>query len=113
MITTLKKNKEFNYTYRRGDSRAARHLVAIVAKSSYGGIRVGFSVSKKVGKSVVRNKVRRRMKEAFGELLPNLAGNHCIVFIAKAAIVNATFAQILEEMRFLMNKHGLFGGGQR
>ena len=84
--------------------------MAIVAKSSYGGIRAGFSVSKKVGKSVVRNKVRRRMKEALRELLPNLAGNYCIVFIAKASIENATYAQILEEMRFLMKKHGLATG---
>lgn len=113
MITTLKKNKEFNFTYRRGTPRSAPHVVAVVAKSSYGGIRAGFSVSKKIGKSVVRNKVRRRMKEALRELLPGLTGNYCIVFIARASIENVTFAQILEEMRFLMSKHGLAAGDKR
>jgi len=87
--------------------------VAIVAKSSYGGVRAGFSVSKKIGISVVRNKVRRRLKEAFRELLPGIEGNYCVVFTAKASIENAPFAQILEEMRLLLYKHGLLRGDKR
>jgi ribonuclease P protein component len=85
LINTLKKNKEFNFVYRRGNPRSARHLVAVVAKSNYGGIRAGFSVSKKIGKSVVRNKVRRRLKEAFRELTPRINGNYCIIFIARSS----------------------------
>ncbi len=113
MINTLKKNKEFNFVYRRGDPRSARHMVAVVAKSNYGGVRAGFSVSKKIGKSVVRNKVRRRLKEAFRELLPRINGNYCVIFIARASIENAAYAQIQEEMRYLLMKHGLIAGEKR
>lgn len=113
MINTLKKNKEFNFVYRKGNPRSARHLVAVVAKSNYGGIRAGFSVSRKIGKSVVRNKVRRRLKEALRELLPQMNGNYCIIFIARTSIENAAYAQIQEEMRYLLIKHGLIAGEKR
>jgi len=113
LIATLKKNKEFNFVYRRGDPRTAPHLVAVVAKSKYGGVRAGFSVSKKIGKRVFPNKGRGRRKEAFRALLPNISGNYCVVFIARASIENAAFSQIMEEMRILLNKHGMLAGDEQ
>jgi ribonuclease P protein component len=110
LIVTLKKNKEFNFVYRKGNPKSAGHLVCVVAKSRYGGVRAGFSVSKKVGKSVVRNKVRRRLKEAFGELSPRIDGNYCVVFIARTSIENTAYKQIKEEMQTLLKKQGLIAG---
>lgn len=112
MITTLKKNKEFNFVYRKGSPRSAGHLVCIVAKSRYGGVRAGFSVSKKVGKSVVRNKVRRRLKEAFREILPQTGGNYCVVFVARTSIETVAYKQIKNEMRLLLKKQGLIAGDE-
>ena len=51
-LVTLKKNKEFTFVYHRGKSCATRRMVLIYFKNRYGGIRSGFSVSKKVGKAV-------------------------------------------------------------
>jgi ribonuclease P protein component len=87
-------------------------MVCLVAKSRYGGVRAGFSVSKKIGKSVVRNKVRRRLKEAFSEILPRISGNYCVVFIARTSIENAAYKQIREEMQTLLKKQGLIAGGK-
>ena len=112
MITTLKKNKEFNFVYRRGNPRTATHLVCVAAKSRYGGVRAGFSVSKKIGKSVVRNKIRRRLKEAAREILPRTSGNYCVVFIARTSIENAAYKQIREEMQMLLKKQGLLAGDE-
>ena len=112
MITTLKKNKEFNFVYRRGNPRTAAHLVRVAAKSRYGGVRAGFSVSKKIGKSVVRNKVRRRLKEAAREILPLTNGNYCVVFIARTSIENAAYKQIKDEMKTLLKKQGLIAGDE-
>ena len=59
----LQKNKAFQYVYHRGKSVACRDLVMLVAKGK--GMKVGFSVSKKVGNAVTRNKVKRRLRECF------------------------------------------------
>lgn len=107
-LLTLKKNKEFSFVYRKGNSRASRILVATVAKSKYGGIRAGFSVSKKIGNAVTRNKIRRRLKEALRSYLPKLEGNYCVIFVARKGIEDALFSVVLKDMGFLLKKHGLF-----
>ena len=94
-LVTLKKNKEFNFVYRKGNSRAGGIMVAVCAASRYGGMRAGFSVSKKIGNAVVRNKTRRRLKEAYRSFLPKMGkGNKCIIFVARKGIEKATFLQM-------------------
>jgi ribonuclease P protein component len=58
--------------------------------------RFGFSVSKQVGKAVVRNRVRRRMREAVRLQLPAIAPGWDVVFIARRSIAQATYEQIAE-----------------
>ena len=54
----------------RDRSYACRELVLLFVRGSK--LQVGFSVSKKVGKAVVRNRVKRRLREAFSPQIPNL-----------------------------------------
>ena len=70
-------------------------------------IKVGFSVSKKVGKSVVRNKVKRRLKENFRALIPSLAKGYTCLVTAKPAIADASFADIGAALRVALVKAGL------
>ena len=108
-LVTLKKNKEFNFVYRKGNSRAGGIMVAVCAASRYGGMRAGFSVSKKIGNAVVRNKTRRRLKEAYRSFLPKMGkSNKCIIFVARKGIEKAPFSQMKKEMAFLLKKHGCF-----
>ncbi|MGI6152509.1 MAG: ribonuclease P protein component [Christensenellaceae bacterium] len=106
-LNTLKKNKEFGFVHRKGKNMATGDLVLIVAKSRYGGVRAGFSVSKKVGNSVVRNKARRRLKEALRLCLPYTSGNYSIIFIARPTIKDAAFSQIKKQMEYLLKKAGV------
>lgn len=56
--------------------------------------RFGFSVSKRVGKAVVRNRVRRRMREAIRLRQAQIAPGFDVVFIARPAAAQATYAEI-------------------
>lgn len=109
-LVTLKKNKEFTFLYHRGKSCSTKLIVLIYFKNRYGGMRSGFSVSKKVGKAVVRNKVRRRLKESMRALLQeNTSHVHAnMIFVARTPIVQASYSQIKKDMKYLMKKAGLF-----
>lgn len=62
---SLKKNSDFQKVYNEGKSYANRYLVMYVLQNGSGHNRLGISVSKKVGNSVVRHRVKRLVKEAY------------------------------------------------
>ena len=91
---SLKKNREFHFVYRSGKSIGSRSVVLIYTHARHHSIRVGFSVSKKVGNAVTRNKVKRRMRDAFFRYLPHVKKGYSLVFIAKANIADESFEHI-------------------
>lgn len=108
---SLKRNKEFRHVYRKGQSKAARQLVLIYAKTSVKAnkpsVHVGFSVSKKIGNSVVRNRVKRRLRESFGPMIPCVKDGYNLIFIAREPVVGETFTNIETTMRSLLRKANL------
>lgn len=107
-LNTLKKNREFNYVYRKGKAFSGNFLVLICMKRKFGPVRAGFSVSKKVGKAVVRNKVRRRLKEAFVGQMPLISGSYYLIFVARPSIASASFTQIQSCMKYLLTRAHMF-----
>jgi ribonuclease P protein component len=107
-VYRLKKNSQFEFTYKRGKSLACRDLVLVYARTNSGTLKAGFSVSKKIGKSVVRNKVKRRLREAFNKHIPNLKQNYNYVFIARKTIAEADFKSMEDSVNYLLKKAALF-----
>ncbi len=62
---SLKKNKDFQNVYRNGKSCANRNLVMYVMENGKSENRLGISVSKKVGNSVVRHHLTRLIRESY------------------------------------------------
>lgn len=72
-----------------------------------GKLQVGFAVNKKVGHAVVRNRVKRRLRECFRRQIPALK-NGFYVFVARPEAANATSEQLDQAMRNLLKRHGLY-----
>lgn len=79
----LRKNKQFQYVYHRGKSCAFREVVVLYIRASK--MQVGFSVSRKVGNSVMRNRVKRRLREQFRLLIPRLKRGYYVVVARESA----------------------------
>ena len=59
----LKKNTQFNYIYRKGERASSKNFVLFMVKSKYPNYKIGYGISKKIGKAWKRNLLRRRLKE--------------------------------------------------
>jgi ribonuclease P protein component len=69
-------------------------------------VRVGFSVNKKVGKAVIRNRVKRRLREAVRRELPSVRPGSDLVFIARPAAAGATYWEIAEAVQAALRRTG-------
>ena len=87
----LSRSSDFQRIYRQGSSTASRFLVLYSfrrpAEVSADGPRLGLSVSKKMGGAVVRNRVKRLLREAFGSAREQLAEDHDFVLIARPPLL--------------------------
>jgi ribonuclease P protein component len=112
-VTVIQKNKTFRTVYEKGKSRATKFLVMYRLPREGDTVRIGVSVSKRVGGAVLRNKIRRRVKEAFrlreksvAARIRAVAGAD-VVFVARPAAGQACYAEIAESVDFLLGKFGL------
>ena len=96
---TIKHNHEFQRLYRRGKSAAAPCLALYCRKNRLPGNRLGFTVGKKVGCAVQRNRVRRRLREIYRLHEGELRLGYDIVVVARVRAVYAGYRQL--ERQFL------------
>jgi ribonuclease P protein component len=81
----VKKNKEFQEAFKKGKSVANRQFVVYVLKKpEQENFRIGLSVSKKIGNAVVRNQVKRYIRQSFHEFQDRVhTGNDYIIIARK------------------------------
>ena len=94
-------NRNYRYVYRRGKSCPSRNLVLIHLKGR--DLKIGFSVSGKVGNAVTRNRIRRWLREDVRRLRARMkCGRY--VFVARASIVDAPHAAVTRELERLLQR---------
>lgn len=115
MIYRLKKNFEFKIIYRRGKSFANDLLVMYILRNKKNRDRdinlynkLGVSVSKKVGNSVVRSRSKRLISESFRLNDEFVTKGYDFIFIARNPIKDKNFGDVEKAMKNLFKKAGLY-----
>lgn len=93
-MITVKSYFDFKKAYTQGKSYGNRNLVLYVRKNNLGYTRVGFTVSKKVGTAVVRNKIKRRLREIFREYEDSIKEGFDLIFIARTNVPDISFKEL-------------------
>ncbi|CAH0238609.1 ribonuclease P protein component [Roseomonas sp. CECT 9278] len=104
----LKKRRDFLRVASRGKRAARPGLVLQAAPGDAGVLRVGFTVTKKVGNAVVRNRARRRLKEAARLTLPDIgATGWDLVLIGRDGTRRRDFATLVADLRGALRQAGV------
>ena len=94
MSESLKKTREFTQVYKTGISYANRYLVMYKVENGLTRIRIGISVSKKVGNSVIRHRVTRLIRESYRLNQDKFSQGYDIVVVARAAAKDKQYKEI-------------------
>ena len=106
--TVLRKKGDFSLIYNKGKSVGEKYVVLFLMKNGLPYNRIAFLASKKVGKSVARNRARRLMKESYRELKENQKSGYDLIFIARKTICNLKCEDVRKSMEAAMKKAGVF-----
>lgn len=107
----IKKDSDFRRVYQRGKSMADRNLVIYTMKNGKDRSRIGISISKKVGKANVRNRIRRYIKEAYRlNIDEKIKPGYDIVFIARINSQNSEYRDIEKSMKYITKKASVVKG---
>lgn len=107
MFEKLGKNQEFQKVYKLGRSKANKYLVMYVKTGESGPNRYGFSVSKKVGNSVVRHHITRLLRESVRKNDAFVKEGNRIVIVARKNVSDKTFYEVDGAVIHLLKLHGI------
>lgn len=104
----LKNTRAFSYIYRKGTAVKSHNMVLMTAPTKYP-MQIGLSVSKKVGGAVVRNRVKRLLRVAFGQCLSTMDTKFNYVLIARPSIVGRSCLEVCSELKSVLYRAGKIG----
>lgn len=104
VLTILKKNKDYRKVYNRGKSVADRQMVLYFLKNNEELCRFGFTVSKKVGNAVIRNRIRRLFREACRLNAQKFPRGFDFVLLARRQSVGLKYQQVEDSLLKLLTR---------
>ena len=105
---SLKKNRDFQNVYKKGKSYANRYLVMYVLENDTDRNRLGISVSKKVGNSVIRHHVTRLIRESYRLSEEHFRCGYDIVVIARTSAKDKNYHDVESALIHLGKLHHIY-----
>ena len=102
---SLKKNHQFQFVYKNGRSYANKYLVMYIKENGTDRNRIGISVSKKVGNSIVRHRVTRLIRESYRLHEAIFNSGLDIVIVARASAASVGYKEIENALLHLGKLH--------
>ncbi|MBQ8301874.1 MAG: ribonuclease P protein component [Clostridia bacterium] len=103
---SLKLNRDFRRAY-KGESYVGGFTVVYVRKNKYTFNRLGLTVGKSVGKAVMRNRMKRLMRESYRLMEDKIGTGYDFIIVARNRAIGKTQSQIQKDIEFSMRKAGL------
>lgn len=104
---SLKENHLFRRLYTKGQSAVSPYLAIYMRKNGRPGNRLGLTASTKLGHAVVRNRVRRRLREVYRLNEDKLVSGVDMVIVARVKAANGSYRQLEESFLKLCGKLGV------
>ena len=105
--TPLKKNEDFKRVYRKRISKADSRFVMYILENNSSENRLGISVSKKVGNSVVRHRIKRLIKESYRLNESKFKSGYDIVIVARTNAKGSSYSNTEDSLLYLMESQRL------
>lgn len=105
---SLKLNTDFRRTYYKGKSVACRHIIVYIRKNRLNSNRLGLTCSKTIGKAVVRNRIKRLMRESYRLMEYKVNSGYDIVIVARHRTVGASLDLIMKDLSYAFFKLEMF-----
>jgi len=106
-IISLTSNKNFKRAYSHGSSYSGNIATLYLYFNQLDINRVGYSVTKKLGTAVTRNRIKRLFRETYRRYVNNLEDGYDIVFVARKAVITASLCEIESCLAGLLRKSGI------
>ncbi len=104
---SLKKNRDFLVVYRKGKSFANKYLIMYLLPNNIEKNRVGISVSKKVGNSVVRHRVTRLIRESYRLQEVNFKCGYDIIVVARPNVKGKEYEEVRSALTHVGKLHNI------
>lgn len=98
----LSKNIEFKKVFLKGERIKTKNLIIFILENNYRYNRLGLIVKKEIGKAVVRNKIRRLLKEAFRNIDKKIYQGYDIIILVKKNAVKLDYFNFCDELGNLL-----------
>lgn len=100
----LRRNEDFQRVRREGRSYPSPWLVLVVAPNELAHSRFGIAAGKRIGNAVVRNRVKRRLREAVRLRQTRIAPGWDVVLIARESLADASYEQLDQAVGQLLKR---------